>query len=287
MFKRKMIVINNCENSLRFLVKSTDPLRDVSDCSMRLTISFGRSKSKKSILNNDDELDPSTSSSSHNTDSSRSINRRVRRRNSMLRCLSGAPTPRRKRVTFSTEQPAVIGTSESYHDTRDAFYTPKELSKMSSEANRLGEDVACKKDRHVITCLYHCYGFASKEGLTEEKALHYYFHYQAHDEVDELHEDDEITLRGLENLICPSILDYRMEAVQSVLALQTKLRGVGEPASPELEQKLAAVSVSISKRSKRFARLLGMADAAICGTSSSSLNRKNNHKKATCFSSSS
>ncbi|KAL7562081.1 hypothetical protein ACA910_015403 [Epithemia clementina (nom. ined.)] len=130
----------------------------------------------------------------------------------------------------------------------------------------------------------------------QEKALRYYYYYQ----IKEIDGDDDIppqvvdtatgvdktttvtkpmttTLRGLERqLLTPYMVNLRQDCIQSVLALQDKLRaGAGASGTAArrggrtstlslcMEEALQKQSAAMSHKARRFARFLGKGDAAI------------------------
>ena len=193
------------------------------------------------------------------------------------------------------------------------YYSRPELARLARQAQQLAED-AWKQDRHVVKCLHVCYGFRheqtptnkkgdpkneDKDALTPEKALQYYFYYQAKEDQDtdqkeEVSEDGvdvdddaeknatnkrrnnsskstttTTTLRGLEWQLSSDIADQRMRCIQSVLALQHEWEqqrrtvGVAAKSIEWLDEALHKQSSANSHKARKFARLLAKGDAAI------------------------
>mmetsp|Transcript_6418 Transcript_6418/g.18085 ORF Transcript_6418/g.18085 Transcript_6418/m.18085 type:complete len:270 (-) Transcript_6418:280-1089(-) len=163
----------------------------------------------------------------------------------------------------------------SEQEVADSFWSEEELQVMLSSASQMAEDAAWKKDRNIVMCIQLCYGLSpdlevkSKKDyswLTPEKAINFYYSFKILDET-----ETRTVLRGLEHQISPEIDDYRVQCIQKVLALQSTIQENAHKSSKDrwtwdhLENSLRKQSMELSCRSRRFARLLGKADAAVLG----------------------
>lgn len=192
-----------------------------------------------------------------------------------------------RHVSFSNDPPVIHETpSMSDKELSKTFWSAKEIRKMTRRAQKLATDVAFKQDRHVLTCIHFCYGFDAEpliissstssrrfSGLTHERALHYYFHFETSDPKDP-------TVRGLERQMSSAIANYQSQCIQAVLTVQDMIRREGWT-QRQMVMALSKQSSQASSQARRFARLLGKGDAAVVGnrTSGRQLQQQQKRKK--------
>eukprot|EP00527_Entomoneis_sp_CCMP2396_P001010 CAMPEP_0198145866 /NCGR_PEP_ID=MMETSP1443-20131203/25859_1 /TAXON_ID=186043 /ORGANISM="Entomoneis sp., Strain CCMP2396" /LENGTH=249 /DNA_ID=CAMNT_0043809621 /DNA_START=31 /DNA_END=777 /DNA_ORIENTATION=- len=118
-------------------------------------------------------------------------------------------------------------------DIENTYYTSNEMKQMKHHARLLGEQVS-SKDKKVCPYLQFSYGLTfSIEDMTAEMALKYFYYLQATED------DDSITtIRGLEKLIAPMILDHRKECIQAVMNTQLDIVNSKEDVHSEEAQNL-------------------------------------------------
>eukprot|EP00522_Entomoneis_paludosa_P008210 CAMPEP_0172454670 /NCGR_PEP_ID=MMETSP1065-20121228/11585_1 /TAXON_ID=265537 /ORGANISM="Amphiprora paludosa, Strain CCMP125" /LENGTH=311 /DNA_ID=CAMNT_0013207035 /DNA_START=87 /DNA_END=1022 /DNA_ORIENTATION=+ len=202
--------------------------------------------------------------------------------------------PKRARKLVRFEEPSRLATvmekppmSEEEHV--DSFWSKDELKEMAAAAQRLAEEAAWKKDRNILLCLQLCYGFSPDpflqstkkdySWLTTEKAVNFYYSFKIKDET-----DTKTVLRGLERQISSEIEDYRMQSIQTVLSLQAKIRESTIKAkdkwtTQQAQNALCKQSMELSTRARRFARLMGKADAAVLGNKPTTTNSNNGKQR--------
>jgi len=191
--------------------------------------------------------------------------------------------PESKTIVATATATAPTDQEINGYDSSVLYYNSKDFKRFSSQAvtavkNATWKNSNKEKGTKLLQALLICAGYAddiTAANLTEQEAWDFYYHGVNTEGV----EDCPFSPRGLERQIVSAMTDARMQVIQNILAKQRDIQQHEQEKQQESKlsdehkaaaavvasQRLAVFARGQTTRTKRFARLLGKADAATLG----------------------